>query len=126
MSRAGRGRVPVYEAGGQAALGKLCGIEIAERTELLREKGDVFGEVSANPHLRKDDPPVILIYSRPLDAKITNQSIGIHHAKFGTALKERMDALNIPCEVYAAGKSLDGEPILSSIDFLKRHFKLEK
>jgi hypothetical protein len=109
-----------------SALPQLFGIDISKLDDLPREKYELFEEVSAIPHLTKDDPPVILIYSRPLDAKITNQSIGIHHAKFGTALKERMDALDIPCKVYAAGKSLDGEPILSSVDFLKRHFKLQK
>ncbi|MBT6156790.1 MAG: alpha/beta hydrolase fold domain-containing protein [Planctomycetaceae bacterium] len=109
-----------------SALPQLFGIDISKLDDLPKGKYELFEEVSAIPHLTKDDPPVILIYNRPFDADITNQSIGIHHAKFGAVLKERMDALDIPCRVFAAGKSLDGEPILSSIDFLKQNFKLEK
>lgn len=50
-------------------------------------------------YLTKDDPPVFLFYNEPegplpADAK---PGQGIHHPKFGTALKEKMDPLGIEC-----------------------------
>jgi acetyl esterase/lipase len=103
------------------ALAKLFGVDLNKLDELPPEKYRLFEEVSAINHLTKDDPPVLLIYSRPLDAEITNQAIGIHHALFGKALKEKMDALGIPCEVVAGNQRLGGGTPTKAIDFLKEH-----
>ena len=68
----------------------------------------------------------MLSYGRSLDQKITNAGIGIHHARFGKVLKEKMDSLNIRCEVYAGAQVLgDGERV-SPIDFLKQEFGMAK
>ena len=57
-----------------------------------------------------------------MDQEVTNVGIGIHHARFGEALKEKMDTLKIRCIVSAGGRVLgDGERV-SSIDFLKHEF----
>lgn len=105
-----------------SALAQLFGVDLGELDNLPKEKYELFEEVSAMPHLTKDDPPVILIYSRSIDAPIANQSVGIHHAKFGQALKEQMDKLGIECEVHHQGKLLgDGQPT-STLEFMKNHF----
>lgn len=105
-----------------SALAQLFDVDLTKLDEVSDDKKRLFEEVSAIPHLTKDDPPVLLIYRRPLDAPITNQSIGIHHAKFGEALKQRMDKLGIRCDVYAAGESIGGGEMQSSIEFLKQYF----
>ena len=76
-------------------------------------------------HLTKDDAPVLLIYDKTMDTPITNQGIGIHHPKFGKALKEKMDALGIECQV-ATGVQLGNEELHKLImDFVKRHFGMK-
>jgi hypothetical protein len=69
---------------------------------------------------------VLLIYNNPIDAEITNQGIGIHHPLFGKALKEKMDKLQVPCEVVAGGMRLAGGTPTRPIDFLKEHFGMKK
>jgi hypothetical protein len=113
----------VYKHG---ALAKLFGVDLSKLDDLPAGKYKLFEEVSAINHVTRDDPPVLLIYSQPLDAEVTNQGIGIHHALFGKALKEKMDELGIPCEVIAAGKRLGGGTPTRPIDFLKEHLGVKK
>jgi acetyl esterase len=108
------------------ALAKLFGVDLDKLDELPAEKYKLFQEVSPINHLTKDDPPVLLFYSRPLDAEVTNQGIGIHHAVFGKALKEKMDDLGIPCEVVAGNHRLGGGTPTKTIDFLTQHFRMKK
>jgi hypothetical protein len=107
-------------------LQRLFDVDLNKLDDLPAEKYKLFEEVSALPHLTRDDPPVLLIYSRPLEAEVTNQNIGIHHALFGKVLKEKMDELKIPCEVVAGNKRLGGGTPTRPIDFLKEHFGLKK
>jgi uncharacterized protein (TIGR03067 family) len=58
--------------------------------------------------------------------EITNQGIGIHHALFGKVVKEKMDALGIPCELYAGGKRIGGGTPMRTIDFLMEHLGIER
>jgi hypothetical protein len=113
---------PIYKHG---ALAKLFDVNLDKLDELPAEKYNLFESVSALPHLTKDDVPVLLVYTRPLDTEITTQGIGIHHARFGVALKEKMDDLKIPCEVVAGGKRLGGGTPTRAIDFLKQRFGLK-
>ena len=113
----------IYKVG---ALQKLFDFDANKLDDLPAEKYRLFEECSPMHHVTKDAPPVLLWYSRPIDAKITTEGIGIHHALFGKALKEKMDALKRPCEVVAAGKRLDGGTPTKPIDFLKEHFGLKK
>jgi acetyl esterase/lipase len=103
------------------ALAKLFGVDLDKLDALPAEKYRLFEEVSPIHHLTQDDPPVLLIYSRPLDTEITNQGIGIHHARFGKVLKDQMDQLGIPCEVDAGHQRLEGGIPTKPIDFLKQH-----
>jgi hypothetical protein len=108
----------VYKIG---PLRQLFDADLDKLDELPADKYRLFEEVSAITHLTKDDPPVLLSYSRPIDVEITDMGIGIHHALFGKVLKEKMDALGIPCELYAANKRVgDGTP-MRTIEFLKRY-----
>jgi acetyl esterase/lipase len=113
----------VYRHG---ALAKLFGVDLDRLDDLPAGKYKLFEEVSAINHVTRGDPPVLLVYSRPLDAEVTNQGIGIHHALFGQALQEKMDELGIPCEVVAAGKRLGGGTPTRPIDFLKEHLGVKK
>jgi acetyl esterase len=113
----------IYKIG---ALQKLFDFNPNQLDNLPAEKYKLFEECSPITHVTKDAPPVLLIYNNPIDAEVTNQGIGIHHPLFGKALKEKMDALKIPCEVVAAGNRLDGGTQTRTIDFLRKHFGLKK
>ena len=105
-----------------SALAQLYDVDLNNLDDLPEEKYRLFEECSPIHHLTKDDVPAMLSYGGSLDQEITNVGIGIHHARFGKALKEKMDELNIRCIVNAGGQVLgDGERI-SPIDFLKQEF----
>jgi acetyl esterase/lipase len=108
-----------------APLRQLFDADLSKLDDLPAGKYKLFEEVSPITHLTKDDPAVMLIYSRPIDAEVTDTGIGIHHALFGQKLKEKMDALKVPCEVVAGGKRLGGGSPTRPIDFLKKHFGIE-
>jgi ubiquinone/menaquinone biosynthesis C-methylase UbiE len=113
----------VYKIG---PLQQLFGVDLSRLDDLPAEKYQLFEEVSAINHLTKDDPPVLLSYSRPMDTEITSQGIGIHHALFGKVLKGKMDELKIPCELYAGNKRVGGGTPMRTIDFLKEHLGMKK
>ena len=104
------------------ALAGLFDADLAKLDELPAEKYKLFEYVSALPHLTTDDPPVMLIYTRPLDAQVTDRGAGIHHPQFGVMLKEQMDKLGIPCEVDAGGERMGGGTPTPPIDFLRKIF----
>src|SRR5260370_33748381 len=56
----------VYQIG---ALRQLFGVDLNKLDDLPTEKYQLFEEGSAINHLTKDDPPVRLSYSRPLDTE---------------------------------------------------------
>jgi hypothetical protein len=100
------------------ALQKLFDFDPNELDRLPAAKYKLFEEVSPINHVTKDAPSVLLIYNSAINAEVTDQGIGIHHPMFGKALKEKMDALNLSCEVVAAGKRLGGGTPTRPIDFL--------
>lgn len=59
----------------------------------------LYEESSALNHLSADDPPVILFYSEPNDLlpEAARPGKGIHHPRFGAALKAMLDPLGIEC-----------------------------
>jgi acetyl esterase/lipase len=109
----------VYKIG---PLRQLFDVDLDRLDDLSAEKYKLFEEVSPINHLTKDDPPVLLVYSSPMDAEVTNVGIGIHHPLFGKVLKEKMNQLGIPCELYAGNKRIGGGRPMKTIDFLKLHF----
>ena len=108
----------------ESALAQLFGVDLDKLDDLPKEKYRLFEEVSALPHLTKDDAPAALFYASKLDTPITSQGIGIHHPRFGKALKEKMDGLNIECEVHA-GIPRGDEWTQLTVDFVKKHLGVE-
>ncbi|MCA9070411.1 MAG: alpha/beta hydrolase fold domain-containing protein, partial [Planctomycetaceae bacterium] len=104
------------------ALARLFDVDLNKLDELPEEKYKLFEECSPIHHLTKDDPPTMLLYGGSLDQEVTNGNIGIHHARFGKVLKEKMDKLSIRCIVNAGGKSLGSGERVSAFDFLKQEF----
>ncbi|MBI2480393.1 MAG: alpha/beta hydrolase fold domain-containing protein [Planctomycetia bacterium] len=106
------------------ALPQLFGVEFDQLDDLPEEKLRLLEEVSALPHLTKDDVPAALFYASKLDTSITSQGIGIHHPRFGKALKEKMDELGIECEVHT-GIPRGDEWTKLTMDFMKKHLGVE-
>lgn len=107
----------------ESALAKLFDVDLNKLDDLPKEKYKLFEFVSSINHLTKDDAPAQLIYASKLDTPITSQGIGIHHPKFGQALKERMDKLGIECQVHTGvGR---GESAELTFGFIKKHFGLK-
>lgn len=115
-----RGLFPGTDTYKHPALAQLYDVDLDRLDNLTAEKYKLFEEVSPINHLTRDDPPAMLIYRNPLDAQITSQEIGAHHPKFGALLKEKMDALGIRCEVYAAGQKMGGGQTTPPLEFLKQ------
>jgi acetyl esterase/lipase len=113
----------VYKIG---PLKRLFDADLEKLDDLPAEKYKLFEEVSPINHLTRDDPPVLLWYNRPMDAEVTDTNVGIHHPRFGTVLKENMDELGIPCELYAGGKRVGGGTPRRPSDFLKEHLGVKK
>ena len=114
--------IPENDTYAHPALAQLFDAELKQLDELPVEKHRLFEEVSALPHLSRDDPPVLLMYAATLDTKITNQGIGIHHPRFGKALQERMDELGIECRVHTGVRRGTDEFTRLTMDFVKEHF----
>jgi acetyl esterase/lipase len=113
----------VYKIG---ALKRLFDADLEKLDSVPEQKVRLFEEVSPIHHLTKDDPPVQLWYRSGLEDEITSMGIGIHHPRFGKALKDKMDSLKIPCEVVAGGQRVGGGMPTRVIDFLKEHFGMKK
>lgn len=106
------------------ALAMLYDVDLNKLDELPEEKYKLFEECSPITHLTKDDVPAMLLYPGGFDQEITNQGIGIHHAKFGVALKEKMDALGIRCIVIAGREVRPAGESTSPLEFLLQEFKM--
>jgi hypothetical protein len=108
----------------ESALAQLFGVDLRKLDDLPQEKYRLFEEVSALPHLTKDDAPAALFYASKLDTPITSQGIGIHHPRFGMALKEKMDELDIECDVHT-GIPRNNEWTRLTVAFVKKHLGVE-
>lgn len=104
-----------------SALADLFGVNLGKLDHLPDEKYKLFEEVSAIPHLTKDDAPVLMTYDSDFDTPVSSRSIGIHHPKFGKVLKERMDKLGIECEVLTGFSRTQQSRTKPTVDFLKKH-----
>ena len=82
-----------------------------------------YEKMAAVTYLTKDDPPALLTYNY-LNEEVTatsNLDLVVHHPKLGLALKERMNALGLECEVRHKGQA-DAAPITNA-EFIRRHFE---
>ena len=98
-------------------LAAFFGTKLDALDNLPAEKYRLFEESSPINFLTKEAPPVLQLYGYSLNAPITDQNIGIHHPRFGKVLKEKMDALGVPCEF--ASKQGSGQTIFL---FIQKHF----
>ncbi len=53
-----------------------------------------------------------------------SQGVGIHHPRFGNALKEKMDELKIECELHA-DLPCGNEWTIRTVEFVKRHLGVD-
>jgi acetyl esterase/lipase len=110
---------PEFDVTRHPAVGRLVGAEGRDLQGLSPDLYKLYEEASAITHVSRDDPPVLLVYDREMDVPVTTLSIGIHHPRFGKLLKEKMDAVGVPCEFRTAS-----EPGTTPIEFLRRSFGL--
>ena len=94
---------------------KFFGTKLDNLDDLPAEKYQLFEEVSPINHLTRDDPPVLQIYSVPVDSPAND---AIHHPQFGKVLKDRMDELGIPCELVETLRA--NENVI--FEFVRKHF----
>jgi len=106
----------VYKIG---ALAQLFDMDPNKLDDLPKEKYKLFEDCSPINHLTKDDPPAQLTYSMSME------QADIHSPRFGKALKEKMDALDIRCDVYVGNEVLGGGERVSTIDFVKQAFGMK-
>lgn len=108
-----------------SALAQLYDVDLDQLDDLPEEKYKLFEQVSAINHLTSDDVPAQLNYGSQMDARITNQGVGIHHPKFGAALKEEMDKLGIACEVHTGVRRGTDEYTELTMKFIKQHLRVK-
>ncbi len=86
----------------EGALNHLFGLqEGADYTQSPAEKIRLFEEFSPINHVTEDDAPVLVTYRLKMESPPD-----IHHPLFGKLLKEKMDAMGLPCEVRTDIKSM--------------------
>lgn len=112
--------VPEMATWEHPALGYLFGVKPSEIDQLPEEKARLMDEVAAITHVTSDDPPVLMTYNSASDEPVTSLRVGIHHPRFGYALKERMDAAGVPCEVVCGFEGKGEERDAMIMAFLKR------
>lgn len=127
-------RVIKAEIGGRAhehsALKPFYGLTDAELDSPRAYK--MYEEASAINYVSADDPPVFLFYSEPkgpLGADAVPGK-GIHHPRFGTLLKEKLDPLGVACVLRHrddyAGQADPAELMNQEmVDFLAKHLHVK-
>ena len=103
---------------------------------LTKEEADtpraykMYEEAAPITFISKDSAPTFMFYSEkgplPPDAK---PGAGIHHIKFGEDLKPKLDALGVECligDLIEYRTKPPGQQLTDTMDFLKRHFGMEK
>jgi acetyl esterase/lipase len=121
------------EIGGRAhehpALLPFYGLKADETDSPRAHK--LYAEASPINYVTKDDPPVFLFYAEPkgplpADAR---PGQGIHHPRFGEALKEKMDPLKIECVVRHRDDYKENPQAAlhkEMIEFFRRHFGMKQ
>ncbi|MEX0701053.1 MAG: family 16 glycoside hydrolase [Planctomycetales bacterium] len=118
--------MPTAAAYKHEALAQLFGTDISDPAAIPADKIKLIEEVSALPHLTKDDAPVLLGYEFAKDAPTSDLNVAIHHPKFGYALQERMDQLGIDCEVHTDVRRGTGDWAELTLGFVEKHFALPR
>ena len=89
----------------------------------------LFEEASPMNYVSSDDPPVILFYAEPDEPlpAAAKQGQGIHHPRFGKALKAKLDPLGVECILrhwkdYAVQDDPNESMCREMTSFFARHF----
>ena len=79
-------------------------------------------------HLTAEAPPVFLYYRGQSLKPRKDESDDIHQIGFGLRLKEKMDALNVECEIVAGWpKNPESTgPDKTDLEFILRHFGMKQ
>lgn len=105
------------------ALTSLYGLNAKEMDSPKAYK--LYEQASPVTYLTADDPAVFLYYTEanvPL-TKDAKPGQGIHHPKFGEALKKKMDALHIECVLHLKADYKKGADMNDDlVKFLQKHF----
>ncbi|QEH34144.1 Carboxylesterase NlhH [Aquisphaera giovannonii] len=90
----------------------------------------LYEEASPINYASADDPPMILFYSEPnapvaADARV---GLGIHHPRFGAALKARLDPLGVECRLRHGDDYRDREHpeqamYADLVEFFREHLR---
>ncbi len=84
---------------------------------------ELIRRASPITHASKDDPPMYLVYSTPLEGTPlppeTPVGTSIHHALFGKLVDDRYEELGIECQVRYRGHM----PTQKELEFLKKHLE---
>jgi len=107
------------------ALAMLFRMDPNDLDQLPKEKYRLFEECSPLTHLTKDDAPALLVYSSTVETPIRDQGTGIHHPRFGKALKEKMDALGVECRLHTGIPKGGPDHTRLTMDFVKRQFGMK-
>jgi acetyl esterase/lipase len=118
-----RDLLPGTETYKHERLAQLFAVDLDKLDSLPKEKYELFELASPITHLTKDDPPVQLLYAYNFGAPVKDLSVGIHHPKFGEALKERMDKLELQCELKGRVKPAEWDAL--TFEFIKKCFGRE-
>jgi acetyl esterase/lipase len=89
----------------------------------------LFEEASPLTHVSAGDAPVWMFYNEPKGplAEDAKPGQGIHHPRFGEALKEKLDPLKIECVLRHSDdyKGRGAEVVQrEAVEFIRRHFKI--
>jgi acetyl esterase len=110
------------------ALPQLYGLKAGELDSPKAHK--LYDEAAPINYITKDDPPVFLFYSEPKGPLPADAAPGqgIHHPRFGEALKAKLDPLKIECVVrhrddYKGKPNPGAERNEEMVAFLVKHLK---
>lgn len=109
---------PGYDVNQHPAIAALAGVPRgADLLALSPEQYAIYGASAPINLVTDDDPPVMLSYGGAMSDAVTSYGIGIHHPRFGVPLKEKMDALCVPCVLKAKG-----DPGPTPIEYIRERF----
>jgi acetyl esterase len=90
----------------------------------------LYEQASPITYVSADDPPVWMFYNEPAGPLPADAAPGqgIHHPKFGEALKEKLDPLKIECILRHADdyKGTARTPVADMVEFFQKHLAAKK
>lgn len=110
--------MPGFDLRRHSYLEPMYDISLSDIDRLPKAKYRIMEEVSPINHVDDSSAPTLVRYNGKLSA-----AYGTHHASFGKALKEKMDAVGVRCEVVAGGQAIADSQSKSIGGFIKEEFK---